>query len=377
MSSGAAGAADLAHAVEAALDQVIDPELRRPITDLGMVDSVEALAPGEVRVAVSLTVAGCPLRGTIEDDVRQAALGVDGVTDVTVQVGYMDPERRRALVDSLKRHSISFTEPGSLTRVIAVASGKGGVGKSSVTVNLAAAMAADGLSVGVVDADVLGFSVPGLMGVQGRPTRVDEMILPPVAHGVKVVSIGMFSDDNAPVMWRGPMLHRALEQFLTDVHFGDLDVLLLDLPPGTGDVAISVSQLLPHAEVLVVTTPQAAAAKVAERAGTAAHRTGQKVLGVVENMSWIELPDGTRMTPFGEGGGESLAGRLSKETGESVPLLASVPLDPSLRAGGDDGLPVVLSHPDSASATALRALAAHLTRRPRGLAGRPLGLTPR
>ncbi|MGO1318914.1 MAG: Mrp/NBP35 family ATP-binding protein [Galactobacter sp.] len=377
MSSGAAGAADLAHAVEAALDQVIDPELRRPITDLGMVDSVEALAPGEVRVAVSLTVAGCPLRGTIEDDVRQAALGVDGVTDVTVQVGYMDPERRRALVDSLKRHSISFAEPGSLTRVIAVASGKGGVGKSSVTVNLAAAMAADGLSVGVVDADVLGFSVPGLMGVQGRPTRVDEMILPPVAHGVKVVSIGMFSDDNAPVMWRGPMLHRALEQFLTDVHFGDLDVLLLDLPPGTGDVAISVSQLLPHAEVLVVTTPQAAAAKVAERAGTAAHRTGQKVLGVVENMSWIELPDGTRMTPFGEGGGESLAGRLSKETGESVPLLASVPLDPSLRAGGDDGLPVVLSHPDSASATALRALAAHLTRRPRGLAGRPLGLTPR
>ncbi|WP_291279627.1 P-loop NTPase [Galactobacter sp.] len=369
--------ATVVSAVEAAMERVIDPELRRPITELGMLDSVEETSPGTVSVAVSLTVQGCPLRGTIEEDVRTAALGVDGVSDVSVQVGYMDPERRRALVDSLKRHSISFTEPGSLTRVIAVASGKGGVGKSSVTVNLAAAMAADGLSVGVVDADVLGFSVPGLMGVHTRPTRVDEMILPPVAHGVKVVSIGMFLEDNAPVMWRGPMLHRALEQFLTDVHFGDLDVLLLDLPPGTGDVAISVSQLLPHAEVVVVTTPQSAAAQVAERAGTAAHRTGQKVLGVVENMSWIELPDGTRMTPFGEGGGAALAQRLSEETGESVSLLARIPLDPSLREGGDQGTPVVLSHPDSAASKALTKLAARLAHRPRGLAGRQLGITPR
>jgi ATP-binding protein involved in chromosome partitioning len=229
----------------------------------------------------------------------------------------------------------------------------------------------------VVDADVLGFSVPGLMGARNRPTRVEDMILPPVAHGVKVVSIGMFLEENAPVMWRGPMLHRALEQFLTDVHFGDLDVLLLDLPPGTGDVTISVSQLLPRAEVLVVTTPQSAASQVAERAGSAAHRTGQRVLGVVENMSWIQLPDGSRMTPFGEGGGQEVATRLSAETGGDVRVLAQIPLEPTLREGGDVGVPVVLSHPETAAAKALSDLASTLSRRPRGLAGRSLGITPR
>lgn len=365
-----------AEEVTRALEAVIDPELRRPITDLGMVDSVD-VDGGNVTVGISLTVQGCPLRSTIEADVATAVSGLDGVQAVRVQVGYMDPERRRALVDSLKRHEVPFTQPDSLTRIIAVTSGKGGVGKSSVTVNLASAMAAEGLRVAVIDADVLGFSVPGLLGVSTRPTRLDEMILPPVAHDVKVMSIGMFLEDNAPVMWRGPMLHRALEQFVTDVHFGDLDVLLLDLPPGTGDVAISVAQLLPHAEVLVVTTPQRAAAEVAERAGAVAHRLDQKVIGVVENMAWFELPDGQRSTPFGEGGGEAVAQRLSEVTGTEVPVLARIPLDTALREGGDEGEPVVLSAPDSGAGRALTELAHSLAHRPRGLAGKHLGVTPR
>lgn len=363
--------------VRAALGRVVDPELRRPITELDMVDSVRLLPDGAVTVAVSLTVAGCPLRDTIEEDIVHEVSALDGVTGVRVEVGFMDPDRRRALVDSLKRHTIPFTRSDSLTRVICVASGKGGVGKSSITVNLAAAMAAQGLSVGIVDADVLGFSLPGLMGIDTRPTKVEEMILPPVAHGVKTISIGMFLDENSPVMWRGPMLHRALEQFLTDVHFGDLDVLLLDLPPGTGDVAISVSQLLPDAEVVVVTTPQAAAARVAERAGSMAFRTGQKVIGVVENMAFYALPDGSRVTPFGSGGGEELAKNLSEETEREVPVLASIPLDPELGEGGDAGTPVVLSHPGSPAAVALSQLARSLAERPRGLAGRQLGVTPR
>jgi ATP-binding protein involved in chromosome partitioning len=257
-----------------------------------------------------------------------------------------------------------------------VASGKGGVGKSSVTVNLAAAMAAEGLRVGVVDADVYGFSVPRMLGVDQAPTRVDDMILPPVAHDVKVISIGMFVPGNQPVVWRGPMLHRALQQFLSDVFFGDLDVLLLDLPPGTGDIAISVAQLLPAAEVLVVTTPQTAAAEVAERAGAIALQTHQHVAGVVENMSWLELPDGSRMDLFGSGGGALVAERLGRAIGADVPLLGQVPVDVTLREGGDSGTPVVLSHPDSPAAVALRGVARQLSRRARGLAGRSLGLTP-
>lgn len=363
-------------AVTQALGTVIDPELRRPVTELGMIDAVE-VDGDRVLVRVALTIEGCPLRSTIEADVATAVSAVPGVADVDVEIGFMDPARRRALVDSLKRHTVPFTQPGSLTRVIAVASGKGGVGKSSVTVNLAAAMAADGLRVGVIDADVLGFSVPSLMGVSGRPTQVEQMIVPPVAHGVKVMSIGMFMADNSPVMWRGPMLHRALEQFVTDVHFGDLDVLLLDLPPGTGDVAISVAQLLPHTGVLVVTTPQRAAAEVAERAGDMAHRLDQEILGVVENMAWYELPDGQRTTPFGTGGGDAVAASLGRVTGTEVPVLARIPLDAALREGGDAGTPVVLSHPDSAAGSLLRRLARSLAGRPRGLAGRPLGVTPR
>lgn len=255
-----------------------------------------------------------------------------------------------------------------------MASGKGGVGKSSVTVNLAAAMAAKGLSVGLLDADIYGHSVPRMMGTSDRPTQVERMILPPVAHDVKVISIAQFTQGNTPVVWRGPMLHRALQQFLADVFWGDLDVLLLDLPPGTGDVAISVAQLIPGAEILVVTTPQQAAAEVAERAGAIATQTRQRIVGVVENMSWLVLPDGTRMEVFGSGGGDTVAESLTKVVGTKVPLLGQVPLDPAVREGGDDGLPIVLSQPDSAAGQALRAVADKLSTRSRGLAGMSLNI---
>jgi len=368
----------------AALDRVIDPELRRPITELGMLRSVEVDDTGTARVSVLLTIAGCPLRGTITGDVERELAAVPGITSVDVDLDVMSPEQREELKAMLRgpggARGIPFSRPDSLTRVYAVASGKGGVGKSTVTVNLAAAMAASGLRVGVVDADVHGFSVPGLLGITAPPTRVDEMILPPVAHGIKTISIGMFLEGNQPVAWRGPMLHRALEQFLTDVYFGDLDVLLLDLPPGTGDIAISVGQLLPSAEILVVTTPQAAAADVAERAGTVAAQTGQKVAGVIENMSWLSLPNGERMELFGSGGGAIVSERLAGALGYGVPLLGSIPLDVRLREGGDAGLPVVLTDSaaqDGSAGAELRRIAHTLSRRPRGLSGMSLGVTPR
>jgi ATP-binding protein involved in chromosome partitioning len=257
-----------------------------------------------------------------------------------------------------------------------VASGKGGVGKSSVTVNLAAALAARGLSVGVLDADIYGFSVPRMLGVHGKPTQVEQMIMPPQASGVKVISIGMFTPGNTAVVWRGPMLHRALQQFLADVFWGDLDILLMDLPPGTGDIAISVAQLVPGAEILVVTTPQLAAAEVAERAGSIALQTHQQVVGVVENMSWLELPGGERMDVFGSGGGQAVAEGLTRTLGARVPLLGQVPLDPRLREGGDTGAPLVLSSPEAPAARELLAVAEKLAVRQRGLAGRSLGLTP-
>ena len=363
-------------AVRDALSTVQDPELRRPITELGMVDDVRVTDDGTAHVRVLLTISGCPLRSTIEADTAAAVGSVAGITAVQVELGVMTPQQRATLKEGLKRTTIPFSEPGSLTRVIAVASGKGGVGKSSLTVNLACAMAADGLRVGIIDADVHGFSVPGLMGITQPPTRVDEMILPPVAHGVKVISIGMFVEGNQPVIWRGPMLHRALEQFLTDVHFGDLDVLLLDLPPGTGDVAISVGQLLPGSSILVATTPQASAAAIAERAGALASQTGQQVIGVVENMSWLELPDGERMYPFGSGGGALLAERLTASLGTDVPLLGEVPLDPLLRESADAGTPVVIAAPETASARQITAIARALSHTPRGLAGLNLGVTP-
>ncbi|MBV9847119.1 MAG: Mrp/NBP35 family ATP-binding protein [Kutzneria sp.] len=366
--------------VRAALSQVQDPEIRRPITDLGMVKDVTIGQDGRVAVAVYLTVAGCPLRDKITSDVTAAVSAVDGVTGVDVDLDVMSDEQRTQLRRSLRGDAaepvIPFAQPGSMTRVYCVASGKGGVGKSSVTVNLAATIAARGLSVGVVDADIYGHSVPRMLGATGRPTQVEKMIMPPQANGVKVISIGMFVQGNAPVVWRGPMLHRALQQFLADVFWGDLDVLLLDLPPGTGDVAISVAQLMPNAEILVVTTPQQAAAEVAERAGAIALQTRQRIAGVVENMSWLQLPDGSTMELFGAGGGKAVADSLSKAVGAEVPLLGQVPLDPRLRECGDAGTPLVVAEPEAPAAKVLVEIATKLTVRSRGLAGRLLNVSP-
>ncbi|GAA2719447.1 iron-sulfur cluster carrier protein [Cellulomonas aerilata] len=374
----------LVAAVRAALAAVQDPEIHRPITELGMVRSVDVGPDGSggtlATVGLDLTTPGCPLKDTLTRDITAAASGVPGITAVRVAMGVMSAEQRTELRSMLRGGSpepvIPFAQPTSLTTVLAIASGKGGVGKSSVTANLAAAMAADGLRVGVLDADVYGFSIPRMLGVSRPPTRVDDMLLPPIAHGVKVVSIGMFVPAGQPVVWRGPMLHRALQQFLADVFWGDLDVLLLDLPPGTGDIAISVAQLLPSSEIVVVTTPQVAAAEVAERAGAVAQQTRQRVVGVVENMSWLEQPDGSRLEVFGAGGGATVAANLSRTTGTQVPLLGQVPLDVSLREAGDSGLPVVLAAPESPAAVVLRDVARRLASRGRGLAGRPLGLAP-
>ncbi len=364
--------------VRTALTKVIDPEIRKPITDLGMVKSIDVSADGSVGVGIYLTTSGCPMKTEISDRVKSAVADVAGVGTVTVELDVMNDEQRTELRKSLRGDSaepiIPFAQPGSLTRVYAVASGKGGVGKSSVTVNLAASLAARGLSVGVLDADIYGHSVPRMLGNDARPTQVEKMIMPPQAHGVKFISIAQFTEGNTPVVWRGPMLHRALQQFLADVFWGDLDVLLLDLPPGTGDVAISVAQLIPNAEILVVTTPQQAAAEVAERAGAISLQTRQRVAGVVENMSWLELPDGTRMDIFGSGGGQDVSDRLTKAVGAKVPLLGQIPLDTAVREGGDAGTPIVLGHPNSPAAQALEAVAGKLAVRERGLVGMSLGI---
>lgn len=344
--------------LRSALDAVIDPEIRRPIADLGMIDSVE-FADGLATIGIKLTIVGCPAADRIERDVREAVSGVAGVSSVQVNVSVMSVEERTALTERLRgsRREVQFT-PDSSTRLIAVTSGKGGVGKSTLTANLAVALAGRGLKVGVVDADVFGFSIPGLLGVSGeKPTRVGDLMLPPIGFGVKAISIGMFLPGPATaVSWRGPMLHRTIKQFLSEVHFDELDILLLDLPPGTGDVAISVGQLLPHAQVLVVTTPQVAAADVAERSGLVARKTGQKVIGVVENMAGLAQPDGTVLDLFGTGGGADTASRLG------VPLLASIPISVALRKGGDDGVPIVVSDPDDPAASAIIALADQLAR---------------
>jgi ATP-binding protein involved in chromosome partitioning len=373
--------------IRAALHRVDDPEIRRPITDLGMVDDIEVDVAGRVRVRILLTVAGCPLRDTLNRDVTAAVLAVPGVSAVNVELDVMSDEQRAALRELLKggqdEREIPFARPDSLTQVIAVASGKGGVGKSSITVNLARALAARGRTVGVLDADIYGHSVPAMLGVaDSRPTAVEDMIMPVPTNGLKVISIGMLKPRRDQVVaWRGPILDRALTQMLADVYWGDLDFLLLDLPPGTGDVAISLGQKLPSAEVLVVTTPQAAAAEVAERAGTMASMLNQRVIGVVENMSHLVITCphcGEVHTHhiFGTGGGAEVARVLSTRLGYPVSLLAQIPLDPELRASGDAGVPLVDTGPDQPAAGALNLLADTFIKRGRGLRGRQLGLTP-
>jgi len=371
--------------VRAALGSVNDPEIKRPITELGMVDDISVGVDGAARVTVLLTVAACPMRDTLTRDVTAAVERVPGITGVTVDMGVMSAEQRQGLQDQLRggraQRDIPFAQPGSLTKVFAVASGKGGVGKSSVTVNLALAMAQQGLSVGVVDADVYGHSVPDMLGVgDRRPTQVEDMIMPVPVLGMKVISIGMLKPRRDQVVaWRGPMLDRALVQMLSDVYWGDLDALLLDLPPGTGDIAISLGQHLANAEVLVVTTPQQAAADVAERAGTMASMMRQRVVGVVENMSYLPCPHcgpDHRIEVFGSGGADRVAQTLAQRFGYPVPVLGRVPLDERLRAGGDTGEPIVAAAPDSVAAQELRRVAEGLAGRSRGLAGLQLGLTP-
>jgi ATP-binding protein involved in chromosome partitioning len=382
--------------INAALATVNDPEIRKPITELGMVESVDVDAAGKVSVKVLLTVAGCPLKDTITRDVTAAVGKVPGVADVDLTLGVMTGEQRAGLQEQLRggqaQREIPFGRPDSLTKVYAIASGKGGVGKSSVTVNLAVAMAQQGLKVGIVDADIYGHSVPAMLGVgDTRPTQVEDMIMPvPTAFNVadgpgelSVISIGMLKPRRDQVVaWRGPMLDRALVQMLSDVYWGDLDALFLDLPPGTGDIAISLGQHLPNAEVVVVTTPQEAAAEVAERAGTMASMMHQRVVGVVENMSFLPCPHCTesgvehRLEVFGSGGGQRVAATLSTRFGYDVPVLGEVPLDLDLRAGGDTGTPIVVSHPDTPAARALSTVASTLNGRGRGLAGMQLGLTP-
>ena len=368
-------------AVTAALATVKDPEIHRPITDLGMVEGVTVSDDGVVEVRVLLTTAGCPLKDRITNDVTAAVGALDGVTGVRVVLDVMSDEQKAALRTTLQggrpARQISFAQPGSLTRMYAIASGKGGVGKSSTTVNLAVALAQEGLTVGVVDADIYGHSMPRMLGITTPPSVVDRMIVPPEAFGVKVVSAGMFIEDNRALAFRGPMLHKALEQLLADVYWGDLDILLLDLPPGTGDIAISTAQLLPTAELIVITTPQLAAREVAERAGSIAAMTKQRLAGVIENMAGLPCPHcGEMIDVFGAGGGIAVAESLSRILGTEVPLLGSVPIDPRVREGGDTGLPIVVADPDADAAVALRAIAAKLKAKTRGLAGRSLSLSP-
>ena len=361
--------------VRQALRNVLDPEIGKPIEDIGMLQGIE-VNDGSVRVHVLITIEGCPLKDRITSDVTNA-LHPLGVERVDVELSPMSEQQRAELVTRLRGGAAAPQQQrqffvGTDTTVIAVASGKGGVGKSSVTVNLACALAAEGHRVGVLDADVWGFSVPRMMGVAGQPVGFNNMILPLESHGVKVISMGFFVPEETPVIWRGPMLHKAIEQFLGDVYWGELDFLLADLPPGTGDVSISLASFLPGASMLVVTTPQEAARKVAERAGKMAERTNLRPLGVIENMSWFACPHcGERTSIFGAGGGQEAADTLG------VPLFAQVPLVPDLRQGGDEGRPIVVTDPDSPAGRALRDAARAIVQSTRSKVGKPLPLMAR
>ncbi len=367
--------------IREALSTVNDPEIKRPITELGMVDTI-TIDGSQITVRLLLTVSGCPLKDTLTRDITAAVGAVAPAAAVVVDMGVMTDEQRKDMQTMLRGgradREVPFAQPGSLTKVYAIASGKGGVGKSTVTVNLALAMVKRGLKVGIVDADIYGHSIPDMLGVGDiRPTQVEDMIMPVPIKGLKVISIGMLKPRKDQVVaWRGPMLDRALVQMLSDVYWGDLDALLLDLPPGTGDMAISLGQHLPNAEVIVVTTPQPAAADVAERAGTMASMMHQRVIGVIENMSYLQLPSGERMEVFGSGGAAKVAETLSARFGYDVSVLGQIPLDQTLREGGDSGEPIVESDPDSESAKILQGVADQLSGRSRGLAGMQLGLAP-
>lgn len=374
-----------------ALGTVMDPEIRRPVTELGMITKAAVSSDGVADIQLLLTITGCPAARSIETATRNAAASVVGVHEVDLEVGVMTPEQRAdfvTLVRGTDAPRASQFGPDSLTRVIAVTSGKGGVGKSSITANLAVSLAERGLDVGLIDADVFGFSIPGIMGlssegVTASPTRIDNMIVAPEAHGVSIISIGMFLGEgdarNTAVSWRGPMLHRTMEQFLRDVWFGDLDVLLLDLPPGTGDIAISMGQLLPQAEVIVVTTPQLTAADVAVRSGIVAFQSGQSVLGVIENMSGLEQADGTVLELFGAGGGADVAHRLNEhaqrsDSSQPVELLGQIPISMALRESADSGIPLVLSEPTDPAAAVINQVAEQIISRGRNLSGKKLPL---
>jgi ATP-binding protein involved in chromosome partitioning len=351
--------------IRRALDAVIDPELRKPITELGMVGDIEVDGESAV-INLKLTIVGCPAAQKIERDTIAAASNVEGIKKVSVVLGVMTEAERAVLKEKLRGGRAVRTNPfdeDTYTRIYLVGSGKGGVGKSSITANLAVALAMQGNKVGLIDADIFGFSIPGQLGITSKPTKVDDLILPPVfeiedGNGfVKVISIGMFVEEGKAVAWRGPMLHRAIQQFLTDVHWGDLDFLLVDLPPGTGDVAISLGQLLPTAKSIVVTTPQPAAADIAARTAAVGLQTGQRILGVIENMSWLENADGSRTELFGSGGGESVANQLTELAGVQVPLLGQIAMSQALREGSDIGKPVVASNPSDPAANQILRIA--------------------
>ena len=364
-----------------ALTTVQDPELHRSITELGMVEDLSEV-DGAVNIKVLLTISGCPMQDRLRSDITTALTNIEGVKSVDLAFGVMSQEQRdhvKKVVRGGREKTITFAQPESLTRVIGIASGKGGVGKSSVTANLGVAFAKKGLRVGILDADVYGHSIPRLMGLMGqRPTAIDQLFIPLESFGVKVVSMEMFKPERSdPVAYRGPLLHRVLEQLLSDAHWGDLDVLLIDLPPGTGDLAISLGQLIPNSEIVVVTTPQIAAAEVAERAGRIAHQIHQRVIGVIENMSEFSCPTCTeKIALFGTGGGEETSKRLSALVGSDVPLLGKIAFNPALRTGGDEGVPLVHAAPDSESAQSILQIADILVKRSKSLVGVRLGISP-